>query len=74
MTSKTELSNRDHDNMDAFLGHVLEAFKAGEITKERAVGSLAHVMTALEKGNHDEARSWFQQGRSFLLMLTKSPL
>ena len=66
MTSKTELSNRDHENKDAFLGHVLEAYKAGDITKERAVGSLAHVMTALEKGNYDEARSWFEQGRAHL--------
>jgi hypothetical protein len=66
MSYKTELSNGDHENMDAFLGHVLEAYKAGEITKERAVGSLAHVMSALEKGNYDEARSWFKQGRAHL--------
>ncbi|GAB0079377.1 hypothetical protein [Pseudomonas sp. PS02290] len=66
MSSKTELTDRDHENMDAFLGHVLEAYKSGETTKDRAVGSLAHVMTALEKGNYDEARSWFQQGRKHL--------
>ncbi|TPG88266.1 hypothetical protein EAH72_33460 [Pseudomonas caspiana] len=66
MSSKTELNDRDHENMDAFLGHVLDAYKAGDITKERAIGSLAHVMTALEKGNYDEARSWFKQGRKHL--------
>lgn len=66
MTSKTELNNSDHENMDAFLGHVLDAHKTGDITKERAVGCIAHVMTALEKGNYDEARSWFKQGRKHL--------
>lgn len=66
MTSKTELNNRDHENMDAFLGHVLDSYKTGDITKERAVGGLAHVMTALEMGNYDEARSWFTQGRKHL--------
>ena len=66
MSQKTALNNRDHDNMDAFLGHVLDAYKSGGVTKERAVGSLAHVMTALEKGNYDEARSWFEQGRKHL--------
>lgn len=66
MASKTELTSSDHENMDAFLGHVLDAYKAGQVTKERAVGSLAHVMAALDKGNYDEARSWFRQGRAHL--------
>lgn len=63
MTSKTELNDRDHENMDAFLGHVLDAFKAGTITKERAVGLIAHPITALDTRNYDEVRSWFEQGR-----------
>lgn len=66
MKSKPELSTKDHDNMDAFLGHVLDDFKAGEITKEQAVGALAHVMAALDLDNYAEARSWFEQGRKFL--------
>ncbi|KPW37882.1 Uncharacterized protein ALO51_03275 [Pseudomonas amygdali] len=31
MASKAELNQRDHQNMNAFLGHVLDDYKAGEI-------------------------------------------
>jgi len=60
------LTERDHRNMDAFLGHVLEDFKAGTITKDQAVGGLAHVMAALDIGNYGEATNWFEQGRKFI--------
>lgn len=66
MQGEGNLTDRDHVNMDAFLGHVLDAYKSGEITKEKAVGSVAHVIAAVDKGNHAEARSWFEQGRKFL--------
>lgn len=66
MKSKPELTSRDHKNMDAFLGAVLEDFKAGVITKEQAVGGLAHVMAALDLDNYGEARSWLEQGRKFI--------
>lgn len=63
---KASLTTKDHKNMDAFLGHVLEDFKAGEITKEEAIGALAHVMAALDIGNTAEAVNWFEQGRKFI--------
>jgi hypothetical protein len=66
MLKKPELNDGDHENMDAFLRHVLDDYKAGKITKEKAVGALAHVMAALDQNNYEEARSWFLQGRSFL--------
>lgn len=67
MTTRTPiLTDRDHTNMDAFLGHVLEDFKAGTITKEQAVGDLAHVIAAIDQGNYGEAVSWFEQGRKFI--------
>lgn len=66
MKSKPELTNRDHQNMDSFLGHVLEDFKSGVITKEQAVSGLAQVMAALDLDNYPEARSWFEQGRKFI--------
>jgi len=66
MKAKPELTDRDHQNMDAFLGHVLEDFKSGVISKDRAVGALAHVMAALDLDNYEEARSWFEQGRKFI--------
>lgn len=64
--SKANLSSTDHKNMDAFLAHVLDDYKAGEITKDEAVGALAHVMAALDMGNTAEAVNWFQQGRKFI--------
>ena len=60
------LTNNDHKNMDAFLGHVLDDFKSGEITKDEAIGALAHVIAAIDKGNYGEAINWFQQGRKFI--------
>lgn len=65
-TRKPNLTERDHKNMDAFLGHVLDDYKAGEITKDEAIGALAHVMAALDKGNTGEAVNWFEQGRKFI--------
>lgn len=65
-TRKPTLTNRDHANMDEFLGHVLEDFKAGVITKEEAVGGLAHVIAAIDCGNYGEAVNWFEQGRKLI--------
>lgn len=45
---------------------VLDAYKVGEISRDDAVGGLAHVMAALDKGNAGEAVSWFtQEGVTF---------
>lgn len=52
--------------MDAFLGFVLEDFKDGVITKDAAVGHLAHVIAAVDIGNYGEAINWFEQGRKFI--------
>lgn len=64
--TKPTLTERDHQNMDAFLGHVLDDYKSGEITKDEAIGGLAHVMAALDRDNYGEARNWFEQGRKFI--------
>lgn len=60
------LTNRDHQNMAAFLGHVLEDFKSGTITKDEAIGGLAHVIAAIDIGNYGEAATWFEQGRKLI--------
>ena len=60
------LSERDHLNMDAFLGFVLEDHANGLLSKSDAIADLAHVMTALATGNVEEARIWFMQGRKFI--------
>ncbi len=58
---KPNLSNKNHNEMDAFLSRVLDAYKNGEISKQSAVGGLAHVMAALDIKNTQEAVSWFNQ-------------
>jgi hypothetical protein len=52
--------------MDSFLGYVLEDFKDGRITKSEAIGGLAHVIAAIDKGNYGEAINWFEQGRRLI--------
>ena len=60
------LTDRDHQNMDAFLAAVVDDYKAEEIDRDRAVRALAHVMAAIDRGNYGEARNWFEQGRKFI--------
>jgi len=67
MTNRSPtLTTRDHKNMDAFLGHVLEDFKSGDISKDEAIGALAHVIAAIDIGNYGEATNWFEQGRKLI--------
>lgn len=44
MKSYPILTDKNHADMDVFLGEVLERHKAGELKKEQAIGILAHVM------------------------------
>lgn len=60
------LTNKDHDDMDAFLGAVLDDYKDSKIQRGDAVHALAHVFGALDNGNYAEVRNWFQQGRKFI--------
>ena len=66
MTRNATLTNRDHINMDAFIGYCLDDFKAGSITKSETVSFLGHVITAIDTGNYDEAIQWFERGRSLI--------
>ncbi|GAB0154588.1 hypothetical protein [Marinobacterium sp. BA1] len=63
---KPQLTERDHSNLDAFLGHALDDFKAGVISREDAVSGIAHVFAALDQGNYSEVQEWLEQGRKFL--------
>lgn len=51
------LTKTDHESMAAFIGHTLEDYKAGIITKTQAVRGLANIITALDNGNYVEART-----------------
>lgn len=44
-------------------GHLLEDFKAGELSKEQAIGGLVAFSVALNEGDFDAARRWAEQGR-----------
>lgn len=66
MKKYDQLTNKDHDNMDGFFGHLLDDYKEGRIDKTRAVATLSHIVAAIDKGNYSEAQSWFEQGRKWL--------
>lgn len=58
-----QLTHKDHDDLDALLGHLLDDYKAGAITKEKAVGTIAHIVGALDAGNLDEVQTGLREGR-----------
>jgi len=74
---------KDQINLEGFLGHVLDDYKVGTITRQQAVGGLVHLAVALNKGDFDEARRWSEQGRKLvrdlisvdeaLMLLTRPP-
>lgn len=57
------LTERDQINVRAFLGSVLDRFKAGTLTKDDAIGALTHVIAAIDQGDREEARRWFEEGQ-----------
>lgn len=66
MSERALESDKNVADMEAFINAVLDDYKNGVIDKLHAREALAHVMTALDKGNYCEARNWFEQGRKFL--------
>jgi len=54
---------KDQINLESFFGHLLDDFKAGELSKEQAIGGLVAFSVALNEGKFDEARRWAEQGR-----------
>ncbi|MES2784750.1 MAG: hypothetical protein V4684_04750 [Pseudomonadota bacterium] len=64
--SANPLTEKDHDNMDAFIDAVLQDFKEGVITKEQARVAIGHVMAALAIGNLSGALGWLAEGRKFI--------
>lgn len=68
MKDKSALTNQDHQNLEAFLGYVLDDYKAGVLDKTKAIAGLAQMIAALDLGNHDEVRSWLEQGRKLIHM------
>jgi hypothetical protein len=55
------LTDTDHRKMDRMLERVLDAYKAGTVSRDQVTGGLAQIMAALDKGNVSEAVNWFNQ-------------
>jgi uncharacterized lipoprotein YehR (DUF1307 family) len=68
-----ELTKKDHQNLDVFLGSILDYYKDGTVEKQLAINTLAHVMCKLNEGDLDEARRWFKQGRKLILQMPGYP-
>lgn len=62
-----DLTEKDVQNMDVFIGAVLDAYKDGKLDKIQAVNRIAHVISAIDQGNIAEAISWFKQGKKWIL-------
>lgn len=60
-----DLTNKDHDDFDALVGHLLDDYKANLVTKEQVVGTLGHIAEALDAGNYDEVQTWLREGRKY---------
>ena len=57
------LTEQDHNNFDALIGHVLDDYRAGTLAKADAIGGLAELFAAIDIGNEGEARAWLTEGR-----------
>ena len=55
------LTTKDHRDMDLMLERVLDAYKAGAVSRDQVVGGLAQIIAAIDKGNVGEAVNWFNQ-------------
>ena len=63
---RDKLSNEDHDDMDTFIGAIIDDYKNDLLSKQALISGLGHVIAAIDNGNHDEARKWFKEGRKFI--------
>ncbi|XQA79281.1 hypothetical protein ACM9W9_06015 [Xanthomonas sacchari] len=66
MREEGKLTDTDHDQMDGFLGNVLDQHKEGELSRGEAIALIAHVMAALDLDNYSEAKSWFANHKKFI--------
>lgn len=57
-----QLSENDHEALNSFLTVVLNALLEGTLSKADAQSGIAHVIGAIDLGNHDEARRFFANG------------
>jgi hypothetical protein len=53
-----DLTEKDHNRLDAMLGQILDWYKVGEVSRNAAIGAIAHVFAAAAKDNAGEVQSW----------------
>lgn len=54
----------DHEQLDVFLAAVLDAYKDGRISRDRAADLLGHLVTAAAMDDETtfRAANWFEKG------------
>jgi hypothetical protein len=55
-----ELNDADHAQLDQLLGQILDWHKSGVVSRNAAIGAIAHVFAAAAKGNESEVHSWLR--------------
>lgn len=55
----------NHEKLDVFLGSILDLYKLGRVSREDAIGAIAHVIAAVETQNASEIHSWLHEGSAF---------
>lgn len=55
----------NHGKLDVLLGKILDAHKSGDVSHGSAIGAIAHVVAAVEKGNETEVQSWLSDEGTF---------
>ncbi|HEI8723375.1 hypothetical protein [Serratia marcescens] len=58
--TKCSLTNADHQGMNNLINAALDGYKNGTLSRVSTMNALAHVMAAIDIGNYEEARKWFQ--------------
>lgn len=66
MSRRGILTEQDHNKFDALIGHVLDDYRAGTLSKADAISGLAELVAAIDIGNESEARAWLTEGRKRL--------
>lgn len=55
------LTDKDHNKLDELLGQILDWHKAGDVSKNSAIGVIAHILAAAAQDNEGEVQSWLHQ-------------
>ncbi|MGJ8590030.1 MAG: hypothetical protein ACSHXW_18105 [Yoonia sp.] len=60
-----KLNQTDHNNLNIILGKILDEHLAGTLSRQGAIGALAHILTAAAIDNEDELKKWLSDPAVF---------